>query len=40
MLKKLQGSTLTLIVGIALFGIGAYKFTELAILPRFAGTAS
>ena len=34
MLRKLQASTVTLIAGIALFGYGAVKFTELAILPR------
>lgn len=35
MLRKLQGSTPTLIVGIAAFAYGAYQFIQLAVLPRF-----
>lgn len=38
MLRKLQGSTPTLIAGIALFAYGAYEFAKLAILPRFGKT--
>lgn len=34
MLNKVRGSTPTLIVGIAAFAFGLYKFAELAILPR------
>lgn len=40
MLKKIESSTLFLLAGIGLFGYGAFKFWELAIIPhlsRFVG---